>query len=177
MALFKRKKNDSVLPEVDEYYQAERRDRGWMAWLLALISVAVVVLAVIALFLGGRWVVDKIGGDDNTSQVVISDKDTVGSEDENLSFDGEANKPNVAEGSDEPVNTGSTDNNQGTVQAPVTTETPSTPSSGNTANTIPRTGDDTLPSTGPASLVGTFVGVTTLAGGIHYVINRRKISN
>jgi cytoskeletal protein RodZ len=57
MALFKRKKKDSVLPEeVRDYYTAEKRDRKGMAWLLAVATLIVTFLIAAALFFGGRWV-------------------------------------------------------------------------------------------------------------------------
>ncbi len=172
MAVFKKKNSNSVLPEVDEYYQAERRDRGWLAWLLAIISVIVVVLIVIALFFAGRWLVDTINGDDNNEQVGVSVNDgATNSNDENIKVDGGAAEPVVPENEPESKQTDSStgnQNDQGTVQAPAQTETPSS---------TPVTGDDELPSTGPASLVSTFLAVSIVAGGLHYVVSRKRISN
>ncbi|MFZ1323644.1 MAG: hypothetical protein WAQ57_00605 [Candidatus Saccharimonadales bacterium] len=188
MALFKRNKNDSVLPEVDEYYQAERRDRGWLAWVLALVSVLVVVFTVIGLFMGGRWIWNKVTGNDDANEVGVSDNEA--SDKDEISVDGDPNETKKDDSSSDNEAAGDDNNStgsagtggsgsvsQGTVNAPAATDTPSTgDSSGNSAATTPRTGDDTenLPSTGPASLLSTFMGVSTLAGGIHYIVERRK---
>jgi cytoskeletal protein RodZ len=182
MALFNRKKTDSkVLPEVEQYYQAERRDRGWLAWLLAIASVLVVVLIIAGLFFAGRWAYNEITGNDDD---VAVNEDEVGNEEENgLTVDGDpTNVSEEDETADEPAdsNDGSddeaatnddadTEDNEGTVNAPAQTNTPS-----NQQPTTPATGDDPLPSTGAGSLVGVLAGVSTLAGGIHYVVERRK---
>lgn len=57
MALFNRRKKsvDNVPAEVQEYYQAEKRERTGVAWLLALGTLLATVLLAIALFFGGRW--------------------------------------------------------------------------------------------------------------------------
>ena len=73
MAIFNRRKNSTpVLPEeVQEYYQAERRERTGRAWLLALATLFVTFLLAAALFFGGRWVYralsDNESGDKTTS--------------------------------------------------------------------------------------------------------------
>lgn len=171
MALFKRKAKDSVLPEVDQYYQAEKRDRSGLAWLLALVSIAVVALVIVLLFLGGRWIYRQIT-DDNEPEVVNVGDDA----NDAPSFDGtdtnDDNQDNTT--GDEPAPAPTTpapsneNTNEGTVNAPAQTTTPST---------TPRTGDDSsdeLPNTGPGGMIGIFAGVTTLAGGIHYTVQRRK---
>jgi cytoskeletal protein RodZ len=60
MAWFSRNKtNQDVLPEIERYYDAEKRERAGLAWLLALVSIACVALFVIGVFFGGRWVYRK----------------------------------------------------------------------------------------------------------------------
>jgi cytoskeletal protein RodZ len=174
VALFKRKKNESVLPEVDEYYKAERSDRGWLAWVLALVSVLVVVAAVIALFLGGRWVWNQLTEDEQAGEVGVRQND-VGQE---VTVDGDPNRVNEqpVAGNEQPAPS----TNEGTVNAPTQTNPRPTTGTGGASTqtpaptTTPRTGDAPLPSTGPASLLTTFVGVTGLAGSVHYLIERRK---
>jgi hypothetical protein len=73
MALFRRKKNESVMPEeVRDFYASENRDRKGMAWLLAVATLVVTFLVAAALFFGGRWVYrtvfDNNKGNDTTSQ-------------------------------------------------------------------------------------------------------------
>ncbi len=168
MALFKRKKPTNVLPEVEEYYQAERRDRAWLAWVLALVSVLVVVLIIIGLFWAGRWVYNQITDNDDSSDVSVVQND-------DLTVDG--TPTDVTESQDNGTESDSddsqTDTSQGTVDAPAQTTTPST--GGQTTPTAtPTTGDSELPDTGAGSLAGVFIGVTTLAGGIHYTVSRRR---
>lgn len=180
MALFKRNKKESILPEVDKYYEGERRDRTGLAWVLALVSVVVVALFIVALFLSGRWVYREIFGDDQEVAVVEETgqqeapsfdggSTEEGSEQNNTESNSDQNQPQANnEGSSpapENTNTPSTQE-EGNVDAPARTETPST--------TTPTTGDDPLPSTGPANMIGMFVGVSAIAGGIHYVVSRRR---
>lgn len=175
MALFKRKKKESILPEVDKYYEAERRDRTGLAWLLALVSIVLVALFIIIVFLAGRWAYRAIFEDDK-DVAVTSDI----SQQDNPSFDGGSNDNENNDQSDANKEGSSTDQPQnsdtsepeGSVDAPATTDTPSTPTNNETS--VPRTGDDPLPSTGPESLTAVFVGTSALAGGSHYVISRRR---
>lgn len=57
MSWFRRrdKTENSVPPEVQEYYQSERRERVGIAWMLALATLVVTVLLAFGLFYGGRW--------------------------------------------------------------------------------------------------------------------------
>ena len=162
MALFNRKpKNSSVLPEVDQYYSAERRERAGLAWVLALVSIVVVALVLIGLFFGGRWVFRKINNDD---------KATVNTSDNTGSFDGEFNDE---DGTDSNSATDTPDEaatpqpaTPSTTPAPVTTPTtPATPAPASNA---------ALPNTGPASTAMVFVASSLMAGGAHYIVTRRK---
>jgi cytoskeletal protein RodZ len=66
MKLFRRKSSttSNVPPEVAEYYQAERRDRTGMAWLMTLFALLLTVIIVLGLFLAGRWLYRTVRGDD-----------------------------------------------------------------------------------------------------------------
>lgn len=178
MALFKRKKKESVLPEVDKYYEAERRDRTGLAWLLAFVSIILVALFIIIVFFAGRWAYRAIF-DNNQDVATTGDTTQV----DTPSFDGQTTNEDANKGSGEttPGNTGDTELDQpqpqeptepeGNVDAPARTDVPSTPTP---APTVPVTGDDPLPNTGPESLVTLFVGVSALAGGSHYAISRKR---
>jgi hypothetical protein len=62
---FKRnKKNPSGLPEVESYYAAEKKERAGLTWILAVVSIAAVLLVLLGLFFGGRWVYNKVRNDD-----------------------------------------------------------------------------------------------------------------
>ena len=156
MAFYNRKKNNSVLPEVDEYYQAERRDNGLLAWLLALISVAIVVAILVGLYFGGRWIVDTLKSDDTntTSENIVGQGNDV-------TVDGKPNESNTVDSS--------TDSNQGRVDAPVATTTPPV--------TTPQTTEGNLPNTGPASVASIFIVVSIIAGSGHYIVSRKRQLN
>ncbi|PID32074.1 hypothetical protein CR970_02450 [Candidatus Saccharibacteria bacterium] len=66
MALFgkDRSRADQLPAEVQEYYQAERRERTGLAWLLALATLAVTIALAAALFFGGRWLYTTLRSDD-----------------------------------------------------------------------------------------------------------------
>jgi len=66
MALFRRKKAEKpVTKEVEQYIKAEKRERAGLAWLLALVSLAVVSLLILGLFFGGRWAYNRFNEDDS----------------------------------------------------------------------------------------------------------------
>lgn len=179
MALFRRKKSDSVLPEVDKYYEGERRDRPVMAWLLALVSIAVVALVIVGLFLGGRWVYDKIAGNDDSETATTSDTT------ETPSFDGgpdgtadEGQEGSTGTPAPAPTDQNSNQGNSGTTgsdSSSSNTPTQSQPTAQAPATT-PQTGDSSLPSTGPEGIVGAFVVTSAVAGGAHYVVTRKRAS-
>lgn len=158
MALFRRNKTTSVLPEVDQYYTGERRDRAGIAWLLALVSVALVALVLVGAFLAGRWAYREIT-DNGRDEVAVVETD------EQLpSFDGGEDE-DAADDND--TDTEDTET-EGTVDAPARTDTPSTPPS------TPVTGAEELPYTGPGSLAASFVAVSAAAAGAHNLVSRRK---
>jgi cytoskeletal protein RodZ len=160
MALFRRKK-DSVLPEVDQYYQAERRDRTGLAWMLALLSIALVAGVIVAIFLAGRWAYNEITSDDEPSEVATTQTEDA------PSFDGSS--------TEEPS---SNEEGQGDqeVPAPAPASTPApAPQKPNPQPTTPQTGDNgSLPRTGPADVVVVFGVVSTTAAAAHYAVQRRK---
>ncbi len=62
MKLFRRSKTaqPNVPPEVAEYYQAERRDRKSVTWIMTIITLLATVAVVIGLFLAGRWLYNTL---------------------------------------------------------------------------------------------------------------------
>ncbi len=154
MAFFNRKKADpSVLPEVDQYYSAERRDRAGLAWVLALVSIVIVAGLIVALFLGGRFVYNKLT--DNNEETKTAETSDAPSFDGAPSPSNEPSEAPAPEPSDESEPSGDEE---------LATETPAT--------STPRTTD--LPHTGPAHTLVAFLAVTILAGGLHAVITSRK---
>lgn len=185
MALFRKKVDKSVLPEVDQYYQAEKLDRAWLAWVLAIVSIAFVVLLLVGLFFAGKWAFNAITNDD-TSEVATTNEETTelpsfdGGQDANGSVEGDSSEQDQepetvsGENADEP-----TTSDEGAVNdTPVQTETPSQPSStpqtGPGDEEVASVNTDDLPSTGPASLATTFIVASGLAGTAHYAVSRKR---
>lgn len=133
----------SVLPaEVKQYYQTETRQRRGMAIGLALVALLATIAVAAALFFGGRFVYNKIQGDDKDQK-----KDTS----QNQGADS-----NNGEETRGQVNT--PDNSQGQQTGPSQkpTPAPTTPAPGTAPNnppaqpnpTTPALGDTPLPRTG-----------------------------
>jgi len=131
MKLFNRNKGGENIPEeVKGYYQAERRERLWLAWLLAFTTLVVTVLIVIGLSFGGRWAYRKITHKDKK----IDTTKTIGT-----------NQPTS-------LPTGSTDKSTSGGQSSDQTQTPATTQNNQSSTSTPTTGPNassTLVSTGP----------------------------
>lgn len=188
MALFRRNKsaNSPALPEeVNDYYQAEKRDRTWMAWLLALLSLAVTTLIIMGLFFGGRWVYRKIRPN-NQPAVPIAGNQT--SDSPAPATDGDANnqgantEPSQQEKEREEQRKKEEEEkrkeqerarvNAPTNPTPAPTAQNPSPTSGPATTTTPNA-DSNLPETGPGDLIAVFV-LTTLAGALvhRYVLRQ-----
>lgn len=157
MAFFKRKKEDEVLPEeVQDYYNSEQRDRTGMAWLLAAGAFVLTVAVILGVFFAGRWAYRSIFTDnevtttenetnedgdapnfaDNQEPEVLPDSDT----DENGNNDN-GSADDTDEGSDN-----ATDSDDGDSPSPFTGG-----SADREQDTTPTTGpSDELPRTGPS---------------------------
>ncbi|MDQ3123532.1 MAG: hypothetical protein M3Q14_02530 [bacterium] len=175
MALFNRNKKDAVLPEVEKYYEAEKRDRAGAGWLLALVSVMTVALVIVGLFLAGRWAYNKVTDDGEVATTENADNETPNFDGQELPSgntdtddkDGDSANTDESNGatSDDDQAT-SDDNADGDVNAPARTDTPNTAEGG-------KSGD--LPNTGPADTLAVFA-VSTIAGtAVQYAAQRRKI--
>lgn len=64
-SLRKKHKPSDLPPEVQDYYQAEKRERVGVAGLLAVATLVVTVLVAMGAFFGGRWVYRTIMEDDD----------------------------------------------------------------------------------------------------------------
>ena len=180
---FRRKSNKSPIPnEVEQYYQAERRERVGVAWLLALATLVTTVLLAAGLFFGGRWVYRKVVKQDKKPATTQTTKSNNKGGNQPAKPDNKPSTPpsgtpqnppsqnNADNNNDNNVTSdGSDDNdNSGTVTAPgnATTNTPNPPvaKSGNLANT------------GPGDTVAIFVGVSTVAAVGHNLMTRRRLA-
>ncbi len=162
MALFRRNKSDdsaSVPEEVTSYYQAEKRDRAWMAWLLALLSLAVTALVVMGLFFGGRWVYRKLRPSSDSGSPVAT---TQPSESPAPKKDDTANKPAASN-----PTTGTAPSN-GNVNAPTTpTPAPAATTPAPTTTTPPQNNQNGLPNTGPGDTIAIFLAISVFAYVVH----------
>lgn len=136
MALFNRRnKNvDSVPQEVQDYYQAEKRDRTGIAWLLALGTLVATVLLAVALFFGGRWIYRAVFKDDQnpqTSQQQQEKKEQEGESREEGAENRDQPESTTAPSTPEP---GQSTSNNGSNSGTSETTTPPT--------TTPRTGPE-----------------------------------
>jgi len=147
---FRRKKTEDLPLEVQDYYQAEKRERVGIAWLLAAVTLVVTVVAATGIFFGGRWAYRKLANKDQLPTTAVQQQQT-------------NNKPaqTTAPSTTTPPST-----------APSTTPAPSTPAPSTPAPTVPRTPSTTtnnnstatqVPNTGPGNILTVFI-VTSLAG-------------
>lgn len=65
MNLFRRKDASSyevptMPPELDDYYQAEKRQRVAVTWLLGFATLAITIAVAFGLFVSARWLVQKV---------------------------------------------------------------------------------------------------------------------
>lgn len=75
---FNRNKSEdisNVPEEIQEYYQAEHRERVGLAWLIAFLTLVVTVLVVTGVFFGGRWVYRKLANSDNKKEPTTAQND------------------------------------------------------------------------------------------------------
>lgn len=136
MALFNRRKDNQVPPELEAYYDGPK----WHVWVRRAVYVLVVLVVVFGIFLLGRAVYKSVTNTDSDEDTAQTQEIKNESDKQNQKGASDADKQN----SNGQVG-GATDN--GTAGASTTTPNTTTPSS------IPRTGDDpapnpTLPATG-----------------------------
>ena len=179
MAFWNRNKN-TVTPEFEEYYMAEKKERVGLAWLLALVTLFASVIAVIGLFFGGRWLYRKINKrNDNKvalTQISGDEKKDTSSTDTQPATDTKTT-PDATKPSDDATGKGIDKVLNGEATAPKT-ETPSsngTVAGTNTAtpNTAQTTPGKSLPNSGPGDMVKVFV-ITSAAGTVFYKIKSRR---
>ncbi len=187
MAFFRRKNQETteeVPAEIQEYYQAEKRERTGVAWLLALVTLVVTVLLAAALFFGGRWIYRNVFQNNDeqnrptATQHDSENSDSSSSTNSSQTSDGSDDQPSSPEapGSPAPESPGSPAPAPNGSVAPA----PSQPGSASGSSTVgqgtPRTGanDEPLPSTGPAETTAIFLATTVIATVLHYATTARK---
>lgn len=142
MGLFSRKKkttdNQAVPEEIRDYYEAEKRDRMWVVWLLSGATFLITVLVVLGLFWAGRWAYREIIQDDKPATVTTDQNQDQAAQ-------------NGAENQENQQQSGQSSNGQQTNQASDTSGQPRpTNQSSSTTNTSTQT-PTTTPNTGPTA--------------------------
>lgn len=163
---FKRSKSEesSLPPEVNEYYQAEHRERIGVAWLLGLVTLLLTIGVVFALFFGGRWAYRKITHK-NTSQPVAVPKTTSPSSSNSSS----SSQSSSSSGS---VSAPATPPSPAPSSSQTPPPAPSTPKPAQTATTPANTG--TIPNTGPGDVLSIFLVVSAAGAALHYQWQKRS---
>ncbi len=142
MALFKRKKSESVMPEeVQNFYAAERRQRKGTAWLLAIVTLLVTFLIASALFFGGRWIYRAIF--DNDDKASTSQNESIDDQKSQEKTDSET-APSSSTTSQTPSSGSSSNQNSSS-----SSSTNNAANSGSTAQNVPAAGPSELVNTGP----------------------------
>ena len=145
---FRRRNQDSVLPqEVQEYYQSEKRQKRSVAIALALAALFVTVAVAAGLFFGGRYVYNKIWGDDKQTETAQND---------NRGFEEQNNQDQVKDQGTSSTNTSNPNQSQpspsqGSQNNPAPAPAPSTqpaPAPAPSSTATPALGDENLPRTG-----------------------------
>jgi len=169
MALFNRKKKtDSVgmPPELQDYYQAENRERTWMAWVLGLATLVVTILLALALFFGGRWVYRKVRNEPAVTTTQTENKADQATVSTNSPTDTDSNNNDTAT---TPPSTPAPAPSPSSTPAPTTgTSSTSTSTPGNAGKVT----STALPDTGPSDTLAIFAAVTVLA----YAAHRRLVN-
>lgn len=128
MALFRRNKKDSVMPEeVQNFYASEKRDRKGVAWLLAIATLIVTFLIAAALFFGGRWVYRTVFDNDNDTTTSQEESAEEATQEEQTELGDSKTPDNSSSSSNTPSssNSGTPDSSTGT-SSTNTTQTPVT---------------------------------------------------
>lgn len=144
--------NTEIHNEVNTDQPADLDEPAASRWLRAAISLIVLVLLLIGLFLGGRWLYNTIfDGSDMPPPQVSGPGTAPGTNPAQAEKD---KKKNQTSGSLSGTRTG---DDQST----------STPSR------TPTTGGE-LPNSGPGSILTVFVGASLAAAGLHYIVTQRR---
>lgn len=159
MALFNRSEKTTI-PELQEYYDNQRKNRTGTAWLMALASLLVTVAVLSGLFFGGRWLYRTIANrNKNDSSETKKDVATVSNgSSSSQSGSSSSSNGNTNSGSTQTGTTSPTSGGRVTDQAASTT----VPNTGSVAGTT--TTSENLPNTGPADL--TVIIVAIMVGAI-----------
>ncbi len=190
MALFSRKKKDEVPAEIQEYYQAERRERVGVAWLVALVTLLITVAVVLGLFFGGRWLYNKLANRDRQTATTGQNETATSQENQPANGDDkkqEGNSSNPTQPNPSPAPPSSNPPSpapQPSSPAPAPNPSPSPGSAPSSApnpatpnpTTPPPTSSTTTstPNSGPGDVVAIFAATTILGTIAHRLYLSRR---
>lgn len=144
---FKKSDKKNLPPEVEKYYKSERRERVWMAWLIAFLALVLTVAVIVGLFYLGRWAYREIAGTNEPTQTVSQPS---GMNEPQGSNNSDNNVP--SESSQTPENNLAGSNGTNTTPS---NEEQSTQESGNLSNT------------GPGNLLSIFLATSIIGALAH----------
>lgn len=134
MAIFRRKQQSSVLPEeVNQYYQSQRREKTGVVFFLGILALVATLLIGLGVFFGGRYLYQKIRGNETSPTTVQTTPATVTTQTPQLEISEAPNSSNVTSATPTPP--------AGTPAPSATTPT-QTPALGDEPTTLPATGDE-----------------------------------
>ena len=173
MAFFRKKKTTTNIPELQEYYASQKSQSTGLAWLLALGSLVVTALIIVALFLGGRWTYRKIANR-HKSTVAVTGTVSNDSKTESTTNNVPTPTPSTAPETTPPAATAPTPTlAPAAPQGVATTQTPAQ----NSAATSATTKSSVVPNTGPGDTIQIFVVVVVIAYFAHrsYLLHKTNL--
>lgn len=160
MALFKRRKSQTI-SDIENYY-AQHESSNTRAWAMAFFSLLITISVLSLLFLGGRWVYRTVTKDDT--------KVTVATKDSDADKMAEGHTDTDASGEHSNHETDSQHQTNGTVsEEAAKTTTPSNTS--NSSNDTTHSSTTQVPKTGAGDMIFVIPAVTFVGA---YLYSRRK---
>ena len=166
MALFKKKTVTTNIPELQEYYAAQKNDSAAKAWMLAIVTLLVTVAVLVGLFFAGRWTYRQLTKKKatTTTQTITTDTAT-------------STTPSVPSSASTGSSTPSTtSNSSNTTSGSGTAAQGVTPTQSATTNTNAQAAVTTVPNTGPGNTVAVFAAVVVISYVAHRKYTLNKLS-
>lgn len=176
---FKKKDVDieEVPEEVQDYYEAERKQRASVAWMLAFFSLILTLAVATGAFYGGRAVYRRVKKN-NQPEVAVQTPATSDQAETQPEVPAESEEPAPSSASFEPITPETQPQPSPTPTPEPQPTTPTTPAQPTPPQT-PATGEATtnLPSTGPTNIVSIFAATSLISGLGYHVITKRRSTN
>jgi len=166
--------------EVQDYYQADQRERTGVAWLLAFFSLVLTLIIVTGGFFGGRAIYRKVAHKNKkpTVAVLAPAASTESSALSQTTYQSPTTdtSTNTSTTSANPTSSSPSTPASGTSSPSPTPPSTSTQSSSGTVAGQSTTSRSNLPNTGPGNMLGIFLLSSTI-GGLGYHLNGRRNQN